>query len=129
MLTSCKEDSNDDPKPEDQIVIAPTAKFIPCDDWKTMIKSIDSTNFTITCYKTLVDNYSLVPGDLIVSSEGNGILRKIDAINNSGNDIIITTSQATLTDLIKQGTIDFKTSLTTTGIKGIQYYYPGITLK
>lgn len=128
ILTTCKEDSKDDPITEDQIVIAPTAKFILSDDWNTMIKSIDSSNFTITSNQTLVNNYSLVPGDLIVSSEGNGILRKIDAINNSGNDIIIITSQATLVDLIKQGTIDFKTTLTKANIKSIQYYYPGITL-
>lgn len=128
ILTTCKEDSKDDPIPADQVVIAPTAKFILGDDWKTMIKSIDSANFTITSDKTLVNNYLLIPGDLIVSSEGNGILRRIDAINNSGSDIIIITSQATLADLIKQGTIDFKTSLTKANIKSIQYYYPGISL-
>ena len=127
-LTTCKKKSEDPPPTNNEFVIAPTAKFIVDNDWQSMVKNIDSTNFTMTFDKGLLSKYSLTKGDLMVSSVGNGLLRKIESITQTGNDVKIQTSQATLVDLIQQGDIDFKESLSISKIKSIKYYYPGISL-
>lgn len=127
-LTTCKKKAEDNPQANDTFLISPKAKFIVDNDWQSMIQSIDSTNYTLTFDKGLLSKYSLSQGDLMVSSVGNGLLRKIDTITQSGNNIQIQTSQATLTDLIQQGDIDFRSSLLTSGIKSIKYYYPGVHL-
>jgi len=128
-LTTCSKKGEDPPPPEAaQCIISPKAKFIVDTDWQSKITSIDSSNYTMIVDQDLISKYSLVPGDLIVSSVGNGILRKIETITSSGNNLQIQTSQATLVDLIQQGDIDFKTSLTVSKIKSINYYYPGVQL-
>ena len=126
-LTTCKKKS-EDPPPANEFVISPTAKFIVDNDWQSMVKNIDSANFTLTCSNDILTKYSLAQGSLLVSSVGNGLLRKIETITQSGNDVTIQTSQATLVDLIQQGTVDFKGSLTIPQIKSIKYYYPGVYL-
>ncbi len=127
-LTTCKKKAEDPPPVTDEFVIAPTAKFIVDNDWQSMVKSIDSTNYTLTFDKGLLSKYSLAQGSLIVSSLGNGLLRKIETITQPGNDVIIQTSQATLVDLIQEGDIDYQKALTISQIKSIKYYYPGVFL-
>ena len=126
---SCKKDKEEEPPPGPiEFKISPQAKFIVDNDWQSTLESIDSTTYALTFNKELLNNYSFSQGDLIVSSVGNGLLRKIEAINLSGNDVQIQTSQATLVDLIQQGDIDYSGPLTVSQIKSITYNYPGITL-
>ncbi|MCX6246157.1 MAG: LamG domain-containing protein [Bacteroidetes bacterium] len=120
-----KEDSNTNTP---GFVIAPTAKFITDSDWQSMVTSIDSSNYTLTFDKGILSKYPLAQGDLIVSSVGNGLLRKIEVFTQSGNNVQVQTSQATLTDLIQEGVIDYKSSLSLSKIKSIKYYYKGIHL-
>lgn len=127
-LTSCKKDNNETPPENEEFIIASNAKFIIDDDWQAMFKSIDSTDYTLIFDKELLDKYSFQQGDLIVSSEGNGLLRKIESVNQEGNNLQFETSQATLVDLIQQGNIDYKGPLDFSKIKSIKYYYPGIHL-
>jgi len=127
-LTTCKKKSEDPPPTNNEFVIAPKAKFIVDNDWQSMVKNIDSANYTVTFDKGLLSKYSLAKGDLMVSSVGNGLLRKIESITQTGNDVKFQTSQATLVDLIQQGDIDFKESLSLSKIKSIRCYYPGISL-
>ena len=127
-LTTCKKKEEDPPPANEEFVIAPNAKFIVDNDWQSMIKSVDSTNYTLTFDNALLSKYTLAKGDLVVSSVGNGLLRKIETVTQSGNNVQIQTSQATLVDLIQQGTVDFKGSLSLSRIKSITYYCPGISL-
>jgi len=127
-LTTCKKKSDDPPPTNDEFVIAPTAKFIVDNDWQSMLENIDSADYTLTFKKELLNTYAFTQGDLIVSSVGNGLLRKIESITQTSNDVKLQTSQATLVDLIQQGDVDFKESLSLSKIKSIKYYYPGISL-
>jgi len=127
-MTTCKKKTEEPPPVTDEFLIAPEARFIVDNDWQSTVISIDSADYTLTFDKGILTNYSLKQGDLLVSSMGNGLLRKIETITESGNNVQIQTSQATLVDLIKQGDIDFKGSLTVSQIKSIEYYYPGIYL-
>ena len=126
---SCKKKGSEDPPPDPiEFQISPEAKFITDNDWQSMLESIDSTTYTLTFHKDLLNTYSFTQGNLIVSSVGNGLLRKVESIDLSGNDVQIQTSQATLEDLIQQGDIDYSGSLNVSQIKSITYHYPGITL-
>jgi len=126
-LTTCKKET-EDPPATNEFVIAPKAKFIADNVWQSMLTNIDSVTYKLTFNKDLLNTYSFSKGDLIVSSDGNGLLRKIETITQSGNEVIIQTSQATLVDLIQQGDIDFNESLSISRIKSIKYYYPGVFL-
>lgn len=128
VFVTCKKKDDETPPQTTGFVIAPNAKFIVDNDWTSLLTHVDSSNFTLTFNNALMSRYSLTQGNLIVSSAGNGLLRKIDVISQSGDQVQIQTSQATLTDLIQQGDIDFKSSLTVSKIKSIKYYYPGIYL-
>jgi hypothetical protein len=68
------------------------------------------------------------PGDIVVSSAGEGLLRKVKSISTVGNSIQVQTDQATLTDAIQKGLIDFKQPLNVSQIKSIKYYYGGVKL-
>ncbi len=125
-LSTCKKKTDETQPTTDPVVIASNAKFIVDSDWQSIV--VDSSDYTFTMNQGVVDKYSLVTGDLIVSSKGNGILRKIDTIIQSGTHIQIQTSQATLVNLIRQGSIDYRTTLSSSKIKSIKYYYPGISL-
>jgi len=127
-LTTCKKKEEEPPPVTDEFVIAPTAKFIVDNDWQSMLENIDSADYTLTFKKEVLNTYVFAQGDLMVSSVGNGLLRKIETITQSGNDVIIQTSQATLVDLIQQGDIDYQGALTISQIKSITYYYPGVYL-
>lgn len=128
-LSTCNKNPDSvPPATSNNIVIAQNAKFITDSDWQNIIQTVDSSNFTLTGGNDLLSKYSLKQGDLIVSSYGNGLLRKVESILQSGNGVQIQTSQATLTDLIKQGSIDFQGHLTLPKAKKSKNYYPGFSL-
>lgn len=126
ILTTCKKKVEEIPANLDEFILAPEAKFIDNADWESIVIDVDSTDYTILIDKNASNKYSFKQGDLLVNSVGNGLLRRIESISDSATNLQIRTSQATLTDLIKQGKIDFRAALTTSMIKGIKYNYPGI---
>jgi PKD repeat protein len=66
-----------------------------------------------------------VPGDVIVTGitplTPNGLLRKVAAIQISGESVIITTSTATLEDAIAQGAIDVSKILTPDDVSSMSF--------
>ncbi|MBU2553156.1 MAG: fibrobacter succinogenes major paralogous domain-containing protein [Bacteroidetes bacterium] len=126
LSPSCKKQTEEDP-PGDEIVIAEEAKVIEESTWNQNFIAIDSTNFTLTFSKNeAIEN--IKAGDIIVSSAGEGLLRRVSSVEIVNNQIVIRTSEATLTDLIQQGLIDFQQQLTIPQIKSIEYHYGGIAL-
>ncbi|NCA76791.1 MAG: hypothetical protein EOM90_10680 [Alphaproteobacteria bacterium] len=126
-MTTCKKETENS-TPEGEFIIASEAKFVVNNDFQSMLTNIDSSTYALTFKKEILNTYPIKQGDLIVSSVGNGLLRKIELITETGNEVTIQTSQATLVDLIQQGDIDYKGTLTTSQIKSIKYYYPGVYL-
>jgi hypothetical protein len=113
----------------DEIVIAEEVNVIPDQNWQDYFEAYDSTTHTITFSSEINSSHEIKTGDILVSSKGEGLLRKVSKIQASGNQIIVETTDATITEVIKQGIIEFESPLTTAKIESIEYHYDGISLK
>ena len=74
---------------------------------------------------------SLAPGNVlaigITPTTPNGLLRKVASVNQSGSQIIITTTQATLTDAFQQANFSFNAAITPQA-SGMQALRQGVTI-
>jgi PKD repeat protein len=123
VLSNCKKD---DPPPTGT-KISERAKVVNESIWNQNFASIDSATFTLT-FSRNSEIEKFKPGDYIISSVGEGLLRKVKSIQVVNNQVIVQTENATLTDVIEQGLIDFEQQLTISQVKSIDYYYEGIYL-
>jgi hypothetical protein len=126
--SSCKKKSSDDSTPSTPTIVSGDAKFITDGVFKGAIQSVDSSTWSLNFNSSLASSVTLKPNDILVSTVGNGLLRRIESVTQSGNCIVLQTSQATLADLLKQCDISFKQDLKVSQIKSIKYFYPGISL-
>ena len=126
----CRKDEEDDnpPPPENEIVIPETTKVISNKTWDNNLTGIDSSDFTLYFKKDLTDETSLKVGDVIISTKGNGLLRKIKSISEDGDKIKIETEPAALTDAIQQGSFSVDIKLTSDKIKST-HLREGVTIK
>lgn len=126
MLVSCDPQENPDP---DEVVVSESAQIIEDQTWDENILLIDSTDYTLTFREDLNALLPLEIGDVLVSTAGNGLLRKITGITSTkgGGEIIVETEFASLTDVIEQGTIQAEVVLTPDDIQEVVFHYDGIT--
>lgn len=125
-LTTCKE--KDTTPDADQIVIAKNVKVIDSDTWKNSFQSVDTTNYTLTFSRNIKNLIN--PGDYIVTSAGEGLLRKAVSVDSSiSGKILVQTEAAYLTDIVNQGVIEYEQPLTVSMIDNIKYNYDGIRMK
>ncbi len=117
---------NDESKNK-QIVVADNAKYMEKDDWQASIVSMDSASQTFVFDSNLAP-FNLDTGDILVSDVGEGVLRTITEINQVNGQYTVKTSQAAITDLIQEGSIELETPLTVSDIRSIEYNYDGIQL-
>ncbi len=129
ILSNCVKDEKIILEPNTDVTLFSITKMIDSSDFNQQILSIDSTDFTLIVTKDFVYDYSLSPGDIIVSDVGYGLLRFVDEIVDSDSEIKITTSQATLEDAIEKGEVYHRQSLTGDMIQQVVYHQPGVQLK
>jgi len=126
---SCKKDKvEDSPQKIGDVVIPNEVKVIDSQTWNKNFISLDSVSKAITFSKDISSSQSVKTGDIIVSSAGEGLLRKVKSVSTVGNSITVQTESATLTDAIQKGLIEFKQPLNVSRIKSIKYFYGGIKL-
>jgi hypothetical protein len=94
------------------------------------LASVSPDGTTYTFSSVTPDLQALKPGDVmasgITSTAPDGFLRKVDSISSSGGKVVVTTSQAALTDAIQQGTIDANETLTASAVTS-QTTLPGVS--
>ena len=136
VIFSCKkdnvepEDNNPDNGPYDA-VIAEKAKVFNSTS-RSEIISLDTSNFTFKFNQGSSFAAGLKQSDVLVDSASNmaryGFLRKVSSINTVDGNTVVQTEQATLEDIILQGSIDIHSvSLKSTDIDEI-YMSEGFTL-
>jgi uncharacterized protein (TIGR02145 family) len=124
-LSTCKKEKEE--VPSDGVMITAEAKIIEETTWNQNFIDFDSLNYTLTFSKSeAIENFKV--GDIIVSGKGEGLLRRVTSLETVNNEIIVHTEAAAITELIKQGLVDFKQQLTIPQIKSIEYRYEGISL-
>ncbi len=126
VFQSCKKETVDDPSSDQKV--PETTKVIENQVWQSTFNGIDSTNFTLHFDNDLLSDISLETGDIIVSTEGYGMLRKIKEISEGDNGLEIETEFASLTDVVNEGQTSFNSLLSTQKIMRIDYHKEGIII-
>jgi hypothetical protein len=88
----------------------------------TTLRSFDATSVTLT--GTLP---TLAPGNIIVSQEGDGLMRKVVSTSTSGADLVVQTEQAGLSDIFTDADILVKQKLDLDSFTVVSSA-PGVTL-
>ncbi len=105
-LMSCGKDSKSPTEPDNntgsQTIIADEAKVI---DVQPNLSLQTITDNTIT-YSYTGGTPDIATGDVLVSGEGEGYLRRVTGVSASANELTVQTEQAVLTDIIEKGEID-----------------------
>lgn len=113
----CKKNTPADPEPEPtpsgDIIVAKNTRVID-QQTRKMITAIDTINYTLTVNGSSEMIAGLQVGDIMVDSASalapNGYLRKVTAISNTKDgEVVINTGQATLTEAVNKGSINFNT--------------------
>ncbi len=128
-LSACLKEEKITLKHNTDVTLFPITKMIDSSDFNQHILFIDSTDFTLTVTEEFINDYTLRPGDIILSDVGYGMLRFVDEIVDSGSEVKINTSQATLEDAIEKGEVYHRQSLTGDMIQKVVYHQPGVKLK
>jgi len=126
VLSTCKKDN--DQIPPEGVVIAKEVKVIDDNTWKDQFISLDTSNYTITFSNNPSSIQQIIDGDIILSSLGEGLLRRVKNVSTVNDQIIVQTEDATITEVIQQGLIEIDQQLTVSQIKSIDYHYAGIKL-
>jgi len=113
----------------EDVVIPKTTKVIDNQDWDDHLVSISSDSTTFTFDADLKKQYSLENNDVLISSKGEGLLRKITRINEQNSQIIVTTKQAAITEAVRDGEQQFELNLSDLQIEKVINYRSGVVLK
>ena len=116
FIVGCRKDAEEtqpDPTPTGDIIVADETKVVD-QQTRLVIKSIDTSNFTIVFNGSSDIINELEVGDILVDSASAdapyGYLRKVKAIDTKKDgETIVTTEMATLTEAVNKGSIDFNT--------------------
>jgi uncharacterized protein (TIGR02145 family) len=103
----CKKDNDVNPDNPPNNELPETTKVITNQDWNKYIVSVDSTDWTLTFNQNVTKDYDLKVGDVLISTEGEGLLRKITGIESQGGEIVIQTQFATISEAKPSGRISF----------------------
>jgi len=100
----------------------PESTKVLTDSTLTELHYVSSVGDTLVFSGAAHQIASLDSGDVIVSGEGTGLLRKVEQIINENDQLTILSRQATLQDAFEDATIDFQRQLTVNDLE------PGVNL-
>ena len=69
---------------------------------------------------TLVRPWKIKAGDILISTAGDGLLRKVTSVNTVGTNIQVNTEFASLVDAIEQGDLELDQPLYTSQVKSVR---------
>lgn len=123
FFTACERENIyeeiDDSVPETTVVIEDNI-------WESVFIRIDSSSQTIIFNDDVLNQVKIEPGDYIVSTKGNGLLRKVSSVTKTNEGYTIETEFASLTDVIYEGETTFSTTLSQQNINKITFLKKGV---
>ena len=122
FLSSCSKEQIGD---EGKAKVPKTTKILEESDVTSALINIDSTNFTMTFVSGNKAIEKLEIGDIIISSKGEGILRKVANKRTENGNIVVTTEPASLTEAVESGELLFNAELKQTSLKSVNIDLPG----
>jgi uncharacterized protein (TIGR02145 family) len=127
MLTTCKKDKQE--SVTGGVVIADNVSQIPNETWDKNFISMDSTNYTLNFSDNIDSAMKFKPGDILISTTGDGLLRKVTSVKTAGGKTQVQTEFASLVDAVEQGELDLDQPLYPSQVKSIEYNVPGMRSK
>jgi hypothetical protein len=129
VIQSCKEDNPIEPPSSQETIVSPNAKVISDSVYQLNIitVSVDSSNWTFKKGNATIDG--LKQGDFLISNEGKGILRKINTVQSLSDRVVLGTTQAALTDVIQQCSIEFSTPIKSLKVNKEKFLLDGVRLQ
>jgi formylglycine-generating enzyme required for sulfatase activity len=122
LFNSCNKEDDKQDKPDDEVSISQDAELILQTDWVNTIQAVDTTDYTFTFSDEILNTNEITEGDIIVSSEGEGYLRRIWKVTVSGGEVTVETEFASLDEVIENGGFSIEEQLTQNKIKEVYYY-------
>jgi len=111
FLFTCKSSTKSEPLIEDYFILAENTKQITDDDFSNNFVSFLDDTSIITFKKALDDIYSFSPGEIIISTKGEGLLKKVDIVQEDGDQTILHVSDATIEEAFKECHAEFNQNL------------------
>ncbi|TAL73810.1 MAG: hypothetical protein EPN88_04200, partial [Bacteroidetes bacterium] len=87
-------------------IIPKVTKVISNSEFNSSLINFDSIDYTLTLKKSTTSS-SINIGDIIISSVGDGLLRKVTSINQGQYQVKITTEEVSLSEAIQKADLDF----------------------
>lgn len=110
------------PPPPPAYVLAPTVKQLtPASSEKV----VAATASTVTLNKAPT---ALVVGDILMSTQGDGLLRRVTGIHPGSGTVVLDTVQVPIEQAIEEGTVTFSQDLDTTDFLGWTPSQQGLTV-
>lgn len=99
---------------------------------RTALTAYDPASGTMRFSQSTPTLSGLKPDDVLVSEPSsaapNGYLRKVKAIRKEGNEVVLETTQANLTDAIAQGDLNAQYDLQPSDMRPARTFVPGLTI-
>ncbi len=113
LLTTCKKDNNNPVGPVTNEKTSSLNEKTNLIDKDPDISNVymDSSKLVLS-YKNASSIPQIKPGDILVGGTNGGYLRKVELVSVQGNNVTVNTSNATITEALKKGSIDTSFSLT-----------------
>jgi hypothetical protein len=114
--TQTEEPGTDRPSPDEEdvtvetsgIEISPDAVAVLSDEWTKNISVLDSTSYRLQISENLIEKHNLHTGSILVTNQGDGLLRRIKSIGAATNGkVTVETEFCTLEELINEGSFRF----------------------
>lgn len=130
-FTSCKKEDSNENQPNfinDTLNIPQTTRVIPVGLWNENLINIDTSDYTLVFHQDLLSSQNVQIGDIIVTEAGPGYLRRIENISMADGNLSLTTSFASISEAIQDGSFSIEETLTPGNILNIYDHVEGIRL-
>jgi hypothetical protein len=121
------------PPPDDRTVVIPGTTKVADDSTRDALTSFDVEDGVLHFSETTSLLSALEPGDVLVSEPSqaapHGYLRKVEGISREGNEVLLETTQASLTEAVHQGSFDAQGELAASDLMATKTYVPGVSAR
>ena len=126
FFQSCKKDENPTNPSEESTSIPATTKYFNQSDYNSYFLGFSSDSTQLYFNKNVDTKFNLKTNDMVVFSEGNGLLRKITNIQTTDSQLVVSTVQGTLEEAIENGRIEYSGALSKNNVQKVEILADGV---
>jgi uncharacterized protein (TIGR02145 family) len=129
ILNTCKKSDDTPNPPVPDVIIPESTRVIEAATWDNYFLSADSADWSLTMDPGITLVEGIAVGDVIVVNKGQGLLRRVTAIQPDNGTVVLTTEFASVCDAIQKGSFSFEQNLSAMMKEArIEYLMPGVKM-